>query len=70
VVLSALDRRIATLILLQARRRWPLLSLVPAPWMRPLLAPAATRVRRSLTRAALALAVVTVVMASLLALLR
>jgi hypothetical protein len=69
-VLSALDQRIAKLILLRARRKWPLLSLVPAPWMRPLLAPAATRVRRSLMRAALALAMVTGVMVSLLGLVR
>jgi hypothetical protein len=69
-VLSALDRRIANLILLRARRKWPLLSLVPAPWMRPLLAPAATRVRRQVTRAVLAVAVVTGVMVSLLALVR
>ena len=70
MVLSALDRRIATLILLRARRKWPLLSLVPAPWMRPLLAPAVTRVRQSLMRAMLALAMVTGAMVSLLALLR
>lgn len=69
-MLSALDRRIANLILLRARRKWPLLSLVPAPWMRPLLAPAATRVRRQVTRAVLAVAVVTGVMVSLLALVR
>ena len=58
-MLSALDRRIASVILLRARRRWPLLSFVPEPWMGSLLAPLATRLRRSLMRAAVAVAVVT-----------
>ena len=58
-MLTALDRRIASVILLRARRRWPLLSFVPEPCVRPLLAPLATRLRRSLMRAAVAVAVVT-----------
>jgi len=57
-VLSALDRRIASVILLRARRKWPLLSFVPEPWMRPVVAPLATRLRRSLMRVAFAVAVV------------
>ncbi len=56
-MLSALDRRIAGVILLRARRRWPLLSFVPEPWMRALLAPLAMRLRRSLMRVAVAVAV-------------
>ena len=56
-MLSALDRRIASVILLRARRRWPLLSFVPEPWMRPLLAPLVTRLRRSLMRVVVAGAV-------------
>ncbi len=58
-MLSALDRRIASMILLRARRRWPLLSFVPEPWMRPLLAPLATRLRRSVMRAGVAVAFMT-----------
>ena len=58
-MLSALDRRITSVILLRVRRRWPLLSFVPERWMRPLLAPLATRLRQSLMRAAVAAAVVT-----------
>jgi hypothetical protein len=46
------DRRIANAILARAERRWPLLRLVPAVWMRPLLKPAGTRVRREVSRAA------------------
>jgi hypothetical protein len=56
VVLSALgacvDRRIATVILARARRRWPLLRFVPATWIRPLVVPAATLARREFSRAA------------------
>jgi hypothetical protein len=45
-----LDRRLAKIILASARRRWPLLTLIPAGWLGPLAAPLATRLRRSLAR--------------------
>jgi hypothetical protein len=48
-----LDRRLANIILAHARRRWPLLTLIPAAWLGPLASPLATRLRRSLTRGAL-----------------
>ena len=48
-----LDRRLANIILTHARRRWPLLTLIPAGWLGPLTSPLATRMRRSLTRGAL-----------------
>ena len=58
---SAIDQRLANLILAAARRRWPLLKLIPAAWMRPLVAPAAARMRQALARAAVVLAVTIVV---------
>jgi hypothetical protein len=48
-----LDRRLANIILARARRRWPLLTLIPARWLGPLASPLATRLRRSLARGAL-----------------
>jgi hypothetical protein len=46
------DWRIANAILARAESRWPPLRLVPAAWMRPLLTPAATRIRREVSRTA------------------
>ncbi len=43
----------AKVILARARRRWPLLTLIPAGWLGPLASPLATRLRRSLARCAL-----------------
>jgi hypothetical protein len=54
---AAIDRRLAELIILRMRRSWPLLKLVPASWILPIVAPGATRLRRSLSRGAAALAV-------------
>ena len=48
-----LDHRLAKIILARARRRWPLLTLIPAGWLGPLASPLATRLRRSLARGAL-----------------
>ena len=45
-----LDRRLAKIILARGRRRWPLLTLIPAGWLGPLASPRATRLRRSLAR--------------------
>jgi hypothetical protein len=43
---ASVDRRIANAILARAERRWPPLRLVPVAWMRPLLKPAGTLIRR------------------------
>ena len=50
-VLSArVDRRIADLMLARARRRWPLLRLVPRTCARQLVLPAASLARQDLLR--------------------
>jgi hypothetical protein len=50
-VLSArVDRRIADLMLARARRRWPLLRLVPRTCARQLVLPASTLARQDLLR--------------------
>jgi hypothetical protein len=46
---AAIDRRLAELIILRLRRNWPLLKLLPASWIIPIVAPGAK------TAAALAL---------------
>jgi hypothetical protein len=51
------DRLLVRLLLAGARRRWPLLRLVPSSWLRPLLAPPARRLRRPLGRGALWLSI-------------
>jgi hypothetical protein len=51
---AAIDRRCEGLIVAWLRRRWPVLRLVPAGWMRPLITPTATRMRRSLSQGLLA----------------
>jgi hypothetical protein len=47
---ASVDRRIANAILARARRRWFPLRLVPATWIRPLVQPAATLIRRQVSR--------------------
>jgi hypothetical protein len=54
---AAIDRRLAELIITGLRRAWPLLKLVPTSWVFPIVAPGARRLRRSLSRGAVALAV-------------
>jgi hypothetical protein len=49
---AAVDRRLAGLIIARLRRSWPLLKLVPASWIVPIVAPRARRLRRSLSRGA------------------
>jgi hypothetical protein len=49
---AAVDRRLAGLIIARLRRSWPLLKLVPASWIVPIVAPSARRLRRSLSRGA------------------
>ena len=53
----------------RARRRWPLLTLIPASWLGPLASPLATRLRRSLARGALATSATIVVVMVLAAVL-
>jgi hypothetical protein len=59
VLFARVDRRIADLMLARARRRWPLLRLVPRMCVRQLVLPAATLARQDVVRA--------VVLAALLA---
>ena len=47
------DRRLEDVIVAWTRRQWPALRLVPARWLRPVVAPTAVRLRRSLARAVL-----------------
>jgi hypothetical protein len=52
---AAIDRRLEGMGVARARRRWPVLRLVPAGWVRPLIKPTVVRLRVSLLRAALVL---------------
>jgi len=56
---AAIDTQLAELIVALACRRWPALRLVPRRWIRPVLAPAAVRLRRAISAAALILAATT-----------
>jgi hypothetical protein len=49
----AIDIRLADLMVALARRRWPALRIVPQRWIRPVLVPAAGRLRRGIAAAAL-----------------
>ena len=42
---AAIEMQLAALIIAWACRRWPVLSLVPARWIRAAVTPAAIRVR-------------------------
>jgi hypothetical protein len=65
---AAIDRRLENLIVACARRQLPVLRLVPARWIRLAITPMAVRLRRSLSRSALALALPTGVIVALMAL--
>ncbi len=54
---AAVDRRLAELMIVRLRRSWPLLRLLPASCIVPIVVPAARRLRRSLLRSAVAVAV-------------
>jgi len=54
---AAIDSRLEELVVTWVRRQSPVLRLVPARWIRPVIKPAVVRLRRSLSRGALALAV-------------
>jgi hypothetical protein len=58
-VSAAIDRRLEEAIVAWLRRRWPVLRLVPSRWIRPATRPTAARLRRSLSRITLALALAT-----------
>jgi hypothetical protein len=53
---GAIDSRLEDLIVVWARRRWPALRLVPARFIHAAVAPTAVRLRRSLSRGLLAVA--------------
>ncbi len=50
VLFARVDRRIADLMLARARRRWPLLRLVPRPCVRQVILPAARVARQDVLR--------------------
>jgi len=67
-VSAAIDRRIEGAIVAWLRRKWPLLRLVPSRWIRPAARPTAVRLRRSLSRITVALAIPTGIVLTLLTL--
>jgi hypothetical protein len=56
-VAGLIDTLLVRLLMAGARRRWPLLRLVPSSWLGSLLAPPARRLRCSLGHGALRLSV-------------
>jgi hypothetical protein len=52
-VTAAIDIELAHLLVAVARRRWPALRLIPPSWIRLAVTPAAMRLRRMLSAAAL-----------------
>lgn len=50
ILFARVDRRIADLMLARARRRWPLLRLVPRTYVRQVILPAATVARQDVLR--------------------
>ena len=68
-VSAMVDTQLADLIVAVACRRWPALRLMPAGWIRPAVRPAAIRLRRLLSAAALMLVVTVGLAVALLAIL-
>jgi hypothetical protein len=66
ILIGKFDRLLGDMLLDRARRRWPLLSLLPAPWLRPLLLPTARRLRISLARGAIYTSLVAITAAAAL----
>ncbi len=58
---TAIDSWLEELTLTWVRRQSPVLRLVPARWIRPVIRPKVVGLRRSLSRVALALAVPVVI---------
>jgi hypothetical protein len=50
---ATIEAQLAELITAWARRRWPALRLVPTGWIRPMVTPAAVRLRHVISAAAL-----------------
>jgi hypothetical protein len=67
---AAIDHRLEGLMIARARRRWPVVRLVPAGWIRPVIKPTVVRLRLSLVRAAIATAVAVGSILTLLILMR
>jgi hypothetical protein len=67
---AVIDRRLEDLIVAWARRRWPLVRLVPVGWIRPVIKPTVVRLRVSLLRVALASALIVGSILALLILMR
>jgi hypothetical protein len=63
----AADRRLAELIAARLCRSWPLLKLLPAACVVPIVVPAARRLRGSLFRSAVAVAVFAGVLTAIIA---
>jgi hypothetical protein len=63
---AAIDSWLERLIVIWVRRQRPVLRLVPARWIRPVIKPTVVRLRRSLSRGALALAVLVAIILTLL----
>jgi hypothetical protein len=68
-VIAAIDTRLAGLLMALACRRWPALRVVPQRWIRPLLVPAAGRLRRGIAAAVLTVATTAVLIIALLGML-
>jgi hypothetical protein len=60
LIAGRLDRLLAGALLARARRRWPLLTLLPSSWLRPLLLPTARHVRSSLTPGAVVVSLIAI----------
>lgn len=60
LVVGTLNRLLADALVGGARRRWPVLRLVPRRWLRPLVMPTAKHLRSSLTRAAMFISLVVI----------
>jgi hypothetical protein len=54
---AIVDRRLTELIIVRLRRSWPALKLLPTVCIAPIVVPVARRLRRSLLRGAIAVAV-------------
>jgi hypothetical protein len=63
---AVIDTRLADLMVALVCRRWPALRIVPRRWIRPLLVPAAVRLRRGISAAALIVAATVGVIIALL----
>jgi hypothetical protein len=53
-VSASIDSRLQRLVVARARRRLPVLRVVPDRWIRPMVKPTVIRLRRSLVRVSLA----------------